>query len=42
MNQASNQFKLGFAVKQENYSWRVLTNKEDIAFKDNMEIKRGK
>jgi hypothetical protein len=41
MNQAANQFDLGFQVSQKDFLWTVrLANGKQIEFKDGMTIKR--
>lgn len=40
MNQASNQFNLGFAVFQENFEWFVDYKGKTMKFKDGMVLKR--
>ncbi len=40
MNQASNQFGLGFSVYQKDYDWFVSFHGKTIPFKDNMIITR--
>jgi hypothetical protein len=41
MNQAANQFNLGFYVEQHNGSWNVHFNDKVLDFQDGMTIKRG-
>ncbi len=40
MNQASNQFNLGFGVFQKNFEWFVDFNGETLEFKDGMVLNR--
>ena len=40
MNQASNQFYLGFGVYQEKWEWYVTYKGETIAFEDGMRLTR--
>ncbi len=40
MNQASNQYGLGFIVFQEDFTWFVEYNGQIIPFQDGMELKR--
>lgn len=40
MNQASNQFQLGFYVFQKDWAWYVGYNGETLDFNDGMEIAR--
>jgi hypothetical protein len=41
MNQASNQFNLGYQVKQENYKWYVYFTGKKFVFKDGMILNRN-
>lgn len=41
MNQASNQFNLGYQVKQENYKWYVYFQDRKFIFNDGMILNRG-
>ena len=41
MNQASNQYNLGFSVSQRNYKWYVMTPDGEVPFKDGMTIQRS-
>lgn len=41
MNQAANQFRLGFQVIQKDFDWYVLFKGEKIPFDDGMILKRG-
>lgn len=41
MNQASNQFGLGFTVTQKDFEWFVEFKGKTIAFKDGMTLKRS-
>jgi hypothetical protein len=42
MNQAANQFGLGYYVSQKNFEWFVtLPSGKTVDFKDNMKIGRG-
>lgn len=40
MNQASNEFRLGYQVYQKDYEWFVAYNGEVLKFEDNMVIDR--
>jgi len=40
MNQASNQFSLGFSVYQKDYEWFVDFNGETLNFEDGMTLER--
>lgn len=41
MNQASNQFGLGYSVYQKDFSWYVNFNGKTLDFSDNMVLKRS-
>lgn len=41
MNQASNEYNLGFSVSQRKNEWYVMTPDGEIPFKDGMTIKRN-
>lgn len=41
MNQASNQFNLGYQVKQENYKWYVYFQDRKFIFNDGMILSRN-
>jgi hypothetical protein len=40
MNQASNQFKLGYSVYQKNHAWLVDFNGQTLPFEDGMILQR--
>lgn len=41
MNQAANQYNLGFSVSQRDWKWYVMTPDGEIPFTDGMTIKRS-
>jgi hypothetical protein len=41
MNQASNQFNLGFTVRQKNFEWFVDYNGNSVDFQDSIAIERN-